>query len=95
MVDQIRAIGRDPALVAETLAQARSQVEGRLGELEAERRVLDQDLGRFHRDVRQLAKSGPQGEPTAARLADLHERIRHAELRLAEIHAEVGTLQGN
>jgi hypothetical protein len=95
VVDQIRAIGRDPALVAETLAQARSQVEGRLGELEAERRVLDQDLGRFHRDVRQLAKSGPQGEPTAARLADLHERIRHAELRLAEIHAEVGTLQGN
>jgi site-specific DNA recombinase len=93
VIDQIRAIGRDPTLVAETLAQARAQVEGRIGELEAERRGLDQDLGRLHRDVRQSATAGPQGEPTAARLADLHERIRQAELRLAEIHAEVGTLR--
>ncbi|MBI3865533.1 MAG: recombinase family protein [Planctomycetia bacterium] len=95
VVDQIRAIGRDPALVAETLAQARGQVEARLGELEAERRRLEQDLGQHHREVRELAISGMAGEPTMARLGDLNERIRQAELRLGEIHTEVGTLRGD
>lgn len=92
VVDQIRSIGRDPELVAEVLAQAQQQGERRVDELAEERRGLERDLGQYHREVRGVATSGRTGESVAGRLADLHERIRGAELRLADIEAELASL---
>jgi len=47
VIDQIRALGRDQALVAETLRQAREQALARISELEAERKALERQLTRL------------------------------------------------
>jgi len=51
VVDQIKRIGRDPALLNETVAQAKSQGQSRVAELEAERRGLERELGKWNGEV--------------------------------------------
>jgi len=91
VVAQVRRACQDPALLPATIAQARRQDDARLAELEAERRALDKDLARWHAEVRKLAwPAGPPDpdDPAAARLADLHERIRLAEGRVLRVREE-------
>ena len=91
VVEQIRCIGRDPALVQETFAQASTQASSRLAELEAERRRLERDVARWTNEMPLLLEEvgrGGSGSATA-RLADLQERLRTAERRAAEIQEEV------
>src|SRR5262249_62163714 len=45
VVERIRGVGRDPAVLQATVAEARRQDDERLAELEAERRALERDLG--------------------------------------------------
>jgi site-specific DNA recombinase len=90
VVEQIRCIGRDPALVQETFAQATAQATARMAELEAERRVLERDVARWTNEMPLLAEEVGRGTggSACARLADLQERLRAAERRMAEIHEE-------
>jgi site-specific DNA recombinase len=93
VVEQIRCIGRDPALVRETFAQASAQAQGRLAELEVERRVLERDVARWTTELPLVAEeAGRGGGSASARLADLHERLRAAERRAAEIDEEARAL---
>ncbi|MBI3865342.1 MAG: recombinase family protein [Planctomycetia bacterium] len=94
VIDQIRCIGRDPGLIAETLAQARAQAEGQIDELEKEGDGLDRDLERHHAEIRGLvSQPGCGSERTTVRLADLQERIRLAERRSTEVENEVAGLR--
>ena len=90
VVDQIRCIGKDPALWHETFTQASAQTEARETELEAERRVLERDVGKWTTELRALALevSHSQGGAAIARLSDLQERIRTAEERARTIDEE-------
>jgi hypothetical protein len=94
VVDQIRAIGRDPAVLQATITQARLQAETQLAELEAERRGLERDVSRWTNEVRQTVAQSPLAatDATTARLADLQERIRLAELRANDIRLEATTI---
>jgi site-specific DNA recombinase len=94
VVDQIRCIGQDPAVLRETIVQTQSQVRSRLEELEAERRGLFRDVARWNADVRRCAEQSAGGGETAflARIADLHDRIGTGERRLREIQEEVSGL---
>jgi site-specific DNA recombinase len=87
VVDQIKCIGKDPALLNETFAEARVQGNARVAELEAERRGLERELGRWNAEVRKLA--GDASTPAVSRLADLQERIRDAERRTTEINEQI------
>ena len=92
VVDQIKRIGQDPALLGQTIAQARGQGQSRVEELEAERRGLERDLGRWNGEVRGLLDQiAPNDGDTAAtaRLADLQERIRVTERRATETREQV------
>jgi site-specific DNA recombinase len=62
VVGQIRAIGRDPGLLAEVLAQACRQDEARTAELETEGRGLEKDLTTWHREIRRLSAQLRPGE---------------------------------
>jgi site-specific DNA recombinase len=91
VVEQIRCVGRDPALVQETFAQASAQADSRLAELDAERRVLERDVARWTNEMPLLLEEvgrGASGSATA-RLADLQERLGTTERRAAEINEEV------
>src|SRR5205823_12108521 len=92
VVEQIKHIGRDQALLQEVLAQARVQDEARAGLLDAERRGLERDLARWHREVRELSgqlRPGDDNGPLIARLADLQERIGVVEGRVRTIRAQI------
>jgi site-specific DNA recombinase len=94
VVEQLRCIGRDPALVRETFAQACAQATARMAELETERRVLERDAARWTNEMPMLLEEVGRGDGgfATARLADLQERRRTAELRAAEIQQEAFAL---
>ena len=76
VVEQIKCIGKDPALLHEVVAQARSQGKAHLAELETERRGLERELGRWNAEVGNLLDQIAPGDgdtPATARLADLQE----------------------
>jgi site-specific DNA recombinase len=92
VLKQIRCIGRDANLLQATLAQAQKQEDARMVELDAERRVLERDLARWHADLRSLSGQlgGAEGDRSiVSRLADLQERIDMAERRLSGVRDQV------
>jgi site-specific DNA recombinase len=93
VVDQVKSIGRDPAVLTETLRQLRAKSDERVSELEAEDRRLRRELSQHHGELRELAKkiAFEPGEGTT-RLADLQERIAASERRLADVTDEAERL---
>jgi site-specific DNA recombinase len=92
VIDQVRCIGSDPALLAETLGGARAEAKARIKELEAEKSGLTRELRRHNAQMRDLAGSVGSGGTATDRMADLLDRIRGAEQRMAENREEVATL---
>ena len=91
VIDQIRCIGRDASLLKDVLKQARATIEAELHELQKERTHLRRELGRHQAEIHKSAQHASAGN--AAHLADLHERNRKAEQRLAELGEKVSTLE--
>jgi site-specific DNA recombinase len=92
VVDQVRSIGRDPALLVETLGGARAEAKVRIKELEAEKSILERELRRHNAQMGELAGTAGSGGATTERMADLLDRIRGAEVRLAQVHGELARL---
>jgi site-specific DNA recombinase len=85
VVNQIKCIGQDRALLQQVLEQARQQDAARAGELDAERAGLEKDLAGWHREIRDLSGRLRPGEDNGAvigRLAELQERIGTVEVRV-------------
>lgn len=95
VVEQIKCIGRDPQLVAETVRQAHAQTTQRGDELAAEERRLDHELAGHHGEMQKLVKlPGKSSDGLAtARLADIQERIGAAERRLTQVRDEMERLR--
>ncbi len=94
VVEQVRAIGKDPRLVEATLRHARQKTDDATRELRAEHTAVERHLRRHHAEVGKLAADAAnRNGGTAARLGDLHERIRSSEERLAQIAAELKALE--
>ncbi|MEQ9380130.1 MAG: recombinase family protein [Pirellulales bacterium] len=98
VVDQIKCIGRDPALIHEIVTEAQSQGQSQVATLETEHRGLERELTRWNHEIQKLLEQIVPGEgntPATARLADLQERIRDAERRATEIREQVIALNRN
>ncbi len=94
VIEQIRAIGRDPSLIAATIRQAREQAKEQITQLESEKKRVHRELQRSHGQVRKLvANTASSNGSAATRLSDLNERIRQAEQRLTEICEESTALR--
>ncbi len=86
VVEQIRAVGKDPAVMAMALDQARSQALEETAALEGDARIARREIGRIHAEITKVATAAATNGHAAARLAELHERLRDAERRLSELH---------
>jgi site-specific DNA recombinase len=95
VINQIRDIGKDPALVRETLAQAVIRIDEERSALEAERRSLERDARRWNDEIRASLDGVTNGQiaPSLPRLADLQERFRLAEQRGSEIQSRLEVLE--
>jgi site-specific DNA recombinase len=92
VVNEIKAVGRDPLAIKETLAQARRQAEEQIECLKAERAGL---LARLRHDHAELGRLGSSSNPGDPGLVDAHDRIQDAERRVTEIDDELAALNGN
>jgi len=89
VVDQVRCIGKDAGLLADTLEETRTKGQTRIKELEAEKRALERDLKRHNEDLRQLAGRLATNGTATDRVADLQDRIRVAEQRATQVQEEL------
>jgi site-specific DNA recombinase len=88
VVEEIKAIGQDPALVAATMAQSRRLVQDSAKRLKSGRAALERQSRADEAEMgRQLQKA--DGHAKHERLAEFQERNELLERRLAEIEAEL------
>jgi septal ring factor EnvC (AmiA/AmiB activator) len=99
VVEKIREIARDPALIQETVLQVRRRAKERTKRLKAERRKLQRDL-RTQRDelnglLAALAKDNGGFSSATERLGELEERKQKVERRLETIDGELTAIEGS
>jgi site-specific DNA recombinase len=93
VVEQIKGIGRDPAVIAETVRQVRQQTEAGIERLEQERSALRRQLRDDHTRLQAAAAMTDHVE-RVSRLADVQQCLRAAERRLTEIDNELISFRG-
>ncbi|HUU98388.1 MAG TPA: recombinase family protein [Phycisphaerae bacterium] len=91
VIDQIRAIGRDQELLAETLRQAGQRSREKMIELEGEKKMIERQLVQDVELLRGLVTD--RGEQAAHCLADLQDRIRANEQRATQVREELLALE--
>ncbi|HTF55981.1 MAG TPA: recombinase family protein [Planctomycetota bacterium] len=94
VIDHLRRLGREPALVEETLQQAHREIASGLARLKDEGKRLEADSRRVKAEARRVLSSKAAGSLATAHLANLEERQGAIATRLAEIDAESQRLAG-
>jgi len=92
VVEQIKCIGRDANVVAETVRQVREQTEATIEQLDHERVGLQRQLRDDHARLHAATAVSDHLE-RVTRLADSQEHVRVAERRLTEIDNELASLR--
>lgn len=90
ILDEIRAIGRDAAIVEDTLAETRVLATESVERLKLEREDFRADLRAAHTELARLAATVGRDD---ARLADANERILLADRRLNDVEDELVALE--
>ena len=97
VVEHIRGIGRNDAIVQATMEKVREQSDRRMAELEVQRLGQERELKQLYSSVEKLVRSAgwdsSNGRSTTDQLADLQDRIRRAEQRITAIREEVIALE--
>lgn len=97
VIDHIRGVGRDPRVVAATVAEIRRHTEIEITQRELEQKRLTQEIADCQRRSRRLgdqvdSKTGQYRNPEA--LAEVQERILIAERRITELGEEILVFKG-
>jgi len=99
VVEKIRAIAKDPALIRETVRQVRRRAKERKKRLQAERRTLQRDLKKQRDDMNGTlaALADGNGCPASAteRLGELEEQKQKVERRLEAVEGELTAVERN
>jgi site-specific DNA recombinase len=86
VVDQIKHIGRDPAVLAGTLRQVQRQQAKELAEVQAEEKSVQRELSRLRTSVGKLADD-------ADKAAVVAEQVQRAEQELAGLQERIAKVQ--
>jgi site-specific DNA recombinase len=92
VVEQIKCLGRDPTIVAETVRTTRRQSDRAVERLNQERLALQRQL-RDNSGRLQVALKAPKQLERVSGLAEIQERVGIAERRMIEIDDEVVSLR--
>ncbi|RIK71914.1 MAG: resolvase, partial [Planctomycetota bacterium] len=93
VVDEIKCLGRDGAVVAATAGELRRQIQVELQRLNHERTALVQQLRGAHASL-QAAAAMTEHVQRGSRLAEVQQGVSSAERRLTEIDDELASLSG-
>ena len=92
VLEEIRAIGQDPALVREVVKETRRLRERETGELATRERLLRQELGNYQRQALALAAK-PDNPATVAGLAAVQERVGQLDREAAAVRTQLAELR--
>jgi site-specific DNA recombinase len=90
VVEQIKRVGRDPALLEGTPRQMRQQQAKALADAQAEQKAVGRELARHHAAMKKLVATP---DPAADRLAILNEQIQDTERRALALRAQIQKLE--
>lgn len=85
VIDQVRAIGRDPLLLDDVFAEVRIQAAERINAIECEVRSFELERTALNREIRSLSNRLRPGDTTGdlvAKLAECHERLAEVDRKL-------------
>lgn len=94
VVERIKHIGGDAALVAATLRQLQSGVRTRTAQVEKDQAAGVREIQKIESELRKVAATAGTDANAAARLADLHERLAKASERVRGLRAEAERIDG-
>ncbi len=89
VVEQIRSIGTDPALLSLTLAKCREQMAALRTAAEGELSGVERELTHLHAELGHVAGDAAANAHATARLADLHQKVQAAEERAAALRGQI------
>ena len=96
VLDQVREVGRDPALLEATIAADRVDRKSRRPELVAETRKLAAEAGRLKGErenlVNAIARGNGDAPALVKRVAELDEQVATVESRAGVVSAEIAAL---
>jgi site-specific DNA recombinase len=96
VVDRLRALGRDPDLVAEVIERAKKAAQEGIPPLRAEERAIAVEIQKLKNDASRLvaALAGPGDGSTTAngKLAEVERQVEQLRARHAEIKEEIAAL---
>ncbi len=93
VVDQIRSLGRDDALLAEAVRRAQERLRHRVEGLETRRDRLLEELESQREELRELVESGQERNGSAARASGLREEIRALSAESRRLEAQIAAMQ--
>jgi len=89
VVDQIRALGNDDQVIADSIRRARRQLQEGIEGLQEQRKFADRRIARLTAAIRHLTGPGMRREDARDRLADLQDRLHDAEQRATQIDDQI------
>jgi site-specific DNA recombinase len=93
VVDEVRRLGTDKALLAEVLKDAHVAIDAELAELRREHDELVREAKRHHTELRQLIEAGNTSTESMNRIADLNQQTAEADRRLPELEQAIAELE--
>jgi len=94
VIDEVRRLANDEALLAQALTDAHSAINAELAEARCERNDLRRERTRHHEKLQQLATSGERTSDVTARIVDLHEKLSAADQRMPDLESRIADLEG-
>jgi site-specific DNA recombinase len=93
VVDEVRRLGTDKALLAEVLKDAHVAIDTELAELRREHDELVREAKRHHAELRQLIEAGNTSAEAMNRIAGLNQQTAEADRRLPVLEQAIAELE--
>jgi site-specific DNA recombinase len=89
VVEQIRAVGKDPNVMAMALDQARAHEQELIAALEDDVRVVDREVRQLESEIKRTARDAATNGHAVDRLADLQDRLSPANQKRIELEGQI------
>ena len=93
VVEQIKTVGRDPDLMADSLAATQRHVQAEIDALTAKRKKIEEQVRRHGRSVGELAPRAGFDEDATRQLGRLQDVIRERQEEIAGLNERVAVLE--
>ncbi|MEO0474364.1 MAG: recombinase family protein [Planctomycetota bacterium] len=93
VVDEVRRLATDKALLAEVLKDAHVAIDAELAQLRQDRDALAHETKRHHAELRRLLADGRTSPDVTSRVAELNQQITEADRQLPDLERAIANLE--